>query len=128
MQPLKIYLCDLTHETVILVSDTIPVNIGYVGAFAKKIYGPDIILSLFKYPQSAIEAIKEDPPDILALSNYSWNSHLSEHMAKLVKAINPDVINFPLQLIRWTFSGGLHLPTSITTPFFIRIEPFFFLF
>jgi len=101
MQPLKIYLCDLTHETVILVSDTIPVNIGYVGAFAKKIYGPDIILSLFKYPQSAIEAIKEDPPDILALSNYSWNSHLSEHMAKLAKSKNPDVI---------TVQGGTNFP------------------
>ena len=39
MRPLKIYLCDLTHETILLVSDSIPVNIGYIGAYAKKVYG-----------------------------------------------------------------------------------------
>ena len=46
MNPLKIYLCDLTHETVILVSDTIPVNIGYVGSYAKRMHGDtiDVIL------------------------------------------------------------------------------------
>ena len=48
MDPLKIYLCDLTHETVILVSDTIPLNIGYIGAYSKKIHGNKIELSLFK--------------------------------------------------------------------------------
>ena len=39
MSPLKVYLCDLTHETVILVSDTIPLNLGFIGSYAKKIHG-----------------------------------------------------------------------------------------
>ena len=30
---LKIYLCDLTYDTIILVSDTIPINIGLIGAY-----------------------------------------------------------------------------------------------
>ena len=64
MDPLKIYLCDLTHETVILVSDTIPLNIGYIGSYSKKIHGNKIELSLFKYAEKAIEAIKNDPPDV----------------------------------------------------------------
>ena len=64
MKPLKVYLCDLTHETVILVSDTIPVNIGYVGSYAKKIHSDLIEISLFKYPKVAIEAIKKNPPDV----------------------------------------------------------------
>ena len=51
MKPLKVYLCDLTHETVILVSDTIPVNLGYIGSYAKKIHGDLIEISLFKYPK-----------------------------------------------------------------------------
>ncbi|NQU56269.1 MAG: radical SAM protein [Rhodospirillales bacterium] len=101
MKALKVYLCDLTHETIILVSDTIPVNIGYVSAYAKKIHGPAIELSLFKYPQSAIEAIKADPPDILALSNYSWNSNLSERMARLAKSLNSEVV---------TVQGGTNFP------------------
>ena len=33
---LKIFLCDLTYDTIILVSDTIPINIGFVGSYIKK--------------------------------------------------------------------------------------------
>ena len=101
MNPLKIYLCDLTHETVILVSDTIPLNIGYIGAYSKKIHGDKIELSLFKYAEKAIEAIKKDPPDVLALSNYSWNSLLSERVAEIAKSINPKII---------TIQGGPNFP------------------
>jgi len=101
MNPLKIYLCDLTHETVILVSDTIPLNIGYIGAYAKKIHGDKIDITLFKYAEKAIEAIKKDPPDVLALSNYSWNSLLSERVAELAKLVDPKVI---------TVQGGPNFP------------------
>ncbi|MDC1112479.1 radical SAM protein [Candidatus Pelagibacter sp.] len=101
MDPLKVYLCDLTHETVILVSDTIPLNIGYVGSYAKKEHGEKIELSLFKYAEKAINAIKKDPPDVLALSNYSWNSLLSEKVAGIAKRLNPKVI---------TIQGGPNFP------------------
>ena len=78
MKPLKIYLCDLTHDTIVLVSDTIPINIGFIGSYAKQAHGDFVDISLFKYPQSVITSIKENPPDIIAFSNYSWNSNLSE--------------------------------------------------
>ena len=124
MSVLKVYLCDLTHETIILVSDSIPVNIGYIGAYAKKVHGSDIDISLFKYPESAIAAIKSDPPDILALSNYSWNSNLSERMARLAKNVNPDVV---------TVQGGTNFPHASdqqlsymkkkpATDFFVELE------
>ena len=89
MKPLKVYLCDLTHETVILVSDTIPVNVGYIGSYAKKIHKDLIDISLFKYPNTVIDAIKKNPPDVLGLSNYSWNSLLSERIANIAKLMNP---------------------------------------
>ena len=101
MTSLKVYLCDLTHESVILVSDTIPVNIGFVGSYAKKIHGDLIDISLFKYPEDAIKTIKKEPPDVLALSNYSWNSLLSERVAEIAKQINPKVI---------TVQGGPNFP------------------
>ena len=101
MTSLKVYLCDLTHESVILVSDTIPINIGFVGSYAKKIHGDLIDISLFKYPEDAIKTIKKEPPDVLALSNYSWNSLLSERVAEIAKQINPKVI---------TVQGGPNFP------------------
>ena len=101
MKKLKIYLCDLTYDTIILVSDTIPINIGFVGSYLKKQFNDKIELSLFKYPDDTIKNIKNNPPDMIALSNYSWNSNLSEHVASIAKKINPNTIvvqggtNFP---------------------------------
>jgi hypothetical protein len=101
MRPLTIYLCDLTHDTIVLVSDTIPINIGYIGAYARSIYGTDIQVSLFKYTSTAVDAIKQSPPDILALSNYSWNSNLSERVAGLAKQLSLNTI---------TVQGGTNFP------------------
>jgi len=94
-------MCDLTHDTLVLVSDTIPINIGFIGAYAKKIFGDDIEISFFKYPPSVIEAIENAPPDVIALSNYSWNSKLSERIARLVKERNQKAV---------TVQGGTNFP------------------
>ncbi len=115
MTPLKVYLCDLTHDTVVLVSDTIPVNLGYVGSYAKKIHGKSIDISLFKYPNDAIKSIKKNPPDVLALSNYSWNSLLSEHVCGIAKSKNSEVI---------TVQGGPNFPhTSEQQYEFLKKRP-----
>ena len=115
MTPLKVYLCDVTHDTIILVSDTIPVNLGYVGSYAKKIHGDSIDISLFKYPNDAIEKIKKDPPDVLALSNYSWNSLLSEHICSIAKSKNPSVV---------TVQGGPNFPHKSEQQFeFLKKRP-----
>src|SRR5947199_216258 len=41
------------------------------------------------------------PPDVLALSNYSWNSKLSERVARLAKERKPNVV---------TVQGGTNFP------------------
>jgi len=100
-KPLKIFFCDLTYDTVILVSDTIPINIGFIGSYAKKIFKDEISIKLFKYPQEAINSIKQEKPDLLCLSNYSWNSNLSEYVASIAKEVNPNMI---------TAQGGPNFP------------------
>ena len=98
---LKIFFCDLTYDTIILVSDTIPINIGFIASYAKKIYNNEIDIKLFKYPNTAIDAIKNEKPDLICLSNYSWNSNLSEHVATIAKKHHPNIViaqggpNFP---------------------------------
>ena len=100
-KPLKIYLCDLTYDTIILVSDTIPINIGFIASYLKSKLKDKISIELFKYPNDLLSHIKKQPPDILGLSNYSWNSNLSESFAKIAKRFNPNCVvlqggtNFP---------------------------------
>jgi radical SAM superfamily enzyme YgiQ (UPF0313 family) len=85
------------------VTDTNPINIGFLGSYAKSLYGDNIEVSLFKYPQSVVDAVKADPPDVLALSNYCWNSYLTERLAQIAKEANPDVI---------TVQGGTNFPNQ----------------
>jgi radical SAM superfamily enzyme YgiQ (UPF0313 family) len=101
MSSLRVFLCDLTHDSIVLVSDTIPINIGFVGSYIKKMFGAAVDVTLFKYPESVIRAIKENPPDIIGLSDYSWNSNLSEHVASLAKCANPEIV---------TVMGGTNFP------------------
>jgi len=101
MKKITIYLCDLTYDTIILVSDTIPINIGFIGSYLKSKIGDKIDLELFKYPNDLLKKLKTDPPDIIGFSNYSWNSNLSEYFASLAKKSNPKCLvvqggtNFP---------------------------------
>ena len=98
---LKVYLGDITHDTIILVSDVIPINIGFIATYMKKKFGDMVEVTLFKYPEDIIKAIKSDPPDVIGLSNYSWNSNLSEHLASVAKKFNSDVV---------TIQGGTNFP------------------
>ena len=97
---LNIYLADLTYDTIILVSDTIPINIGFVASYLLKNFD-NINIELFKYPGELFDKIKKIPPDVLGLSNYSWNSNLSEHFAGIAKRYNSDCV---------TFQGGTNFP------------------
>ena len=101
MKKIKVYLCDLTYDTIILVSDTIPINIGFIASYMKKCFKDKVDIELFKYPNDAIRSLHENPPDVIALSNYSWNSNLSEYVASIAKKINPEVI---------TIQGGTNFP------------------
>ena len=88
---LKIYLADLVYDT-FNTNYVIPLNIGYLAAFVKNQFLSDVDIVLFKYPQELEKAIKCDPPDILGLSNYSWNERLNYIFLKMTKRINPNVI------------------------------------
>jgi len=109
----KIFLCDLTYDTIILVSDTIPINIGFIGSYLIKHLKNEVEIELFKYPNDAIKRIKEEKPDVVALSNYSWNSNLSDFVSKIAKDVNPNCI---------TVQGGTNFPHDKTQQEFFLNE------
>ena len=55
MKKLKIFLCDLTYDTIILVSDTIPINIGFIGSYLKKNFG-------IAYTLQKVSGLNKDDP------------------------------------------------------------------
>lgn len=104
MKPLKIYLGDLTYDTVTLSTEAMPLNIGYIATYCKKHVGSDVEITLFKYIDELDKAIHESPPDILALSNYCWSKNVSLEMFRMLSKQNPQALtiwggpNFPIDL------------------------------
>jgi radical SAM superfamily enzyme YgiQ (UPF0313 family) len=78
MNKLTIYLANLTHiNNNIAATETIPLNIGYLAAYAIKEFGDQIVIKLFNLMSELDRAIKKQQPHILGASNYAWNSNLS---------------------------------------------------
>ncbi len=101
---LKIYLADLTYDTISITSDVFPLNIALVSSYCKKLFGEHVEIKLFKYIAELENTIKKSPPDILGLSNYAWNHLLGYNIFKIALEKNPNLLaiwggpNFPLDL------------------------------
>jgi len=103
-KPLKIYLADLTYDTVKLQTAVFPLNIGFIASYCNKRFGSDVDITLFKYIDELDRAIQENPPDVLGMSNYCWNHRVGLEMFRMLSQKNPYAIkiwggpNFPVDL------------------------------
>ena len=101
---MKIFLCDLTYNTNRVAAESYPLNVAFIASYCLKKFGSKVDITLFKYHADLEKAIDESAPDILGLSNYSWNSNLSREMFKIFTKKNPNGLrvfggpNFPLDL------------------------------
>jgi len=104
MKPLKIFLADLTYDTITLSTDVFPLNIGYIAAYTKAQFGLDVEIKLFKYIEKLEDELERSPPDILGMSNYAWCHRINREISKILSKLNPNGIivwggpNFPLDL------------------------------
>ena len=119
---LKIYLGDLTYDTVGLSTEVFPLNIGYIASYCKKIFGDKVKISLFKYIDKLETTINEDPPDIIGLSNYAWCYKIGLEMFRITKEKNPNIItvwggpNFPRDILSQEKFMKKHLDVDIYVP------------
>lgn len=88
---INIYLADLVYNT-IKTNYVIPLNIGYIASFLKEKFGQEVNIKLFKYPDILEKALLKNPPDILALSHYSWNARLGFLFLDMAKRLNPKTL------------------------------------
>ena len=104
MRSLKIYLCDLTYDTVTLSTDAFPLNVGYIASYAKKQFQNKLEITIFKYIDKLESALESNPPDIIGFSNYAWNRQISKEMSKIFLQKNPN------GLVIW---GGPNFPADL---------------
>jgi len=93
MKKMKIYLADLAH-TYSVVDDSlmIPLNIGFLKAYAMQEHGDAIDIKLFKHPEKLLEEIFKEKPAIVGLTNYGWNIQLNLRIGQKIREIHPEVL------------------------------------
>ena len=100
----KVYIADLTHTGNGTMALTFPLGASYVASYAKKILGKEFDFKLFKYQDRLHQAILDEFPLVLGLSNYCWNLELGYALIKWAKNLNPNLI---------VILGGPNFPTEI---------------
>src|SRR5688572_28641506 len=89
---LNVFLADLRYNfSGVLANDCMPLGIAYMKAVMDRDL-PDVKSRLFVYPDRLWDALQEQRPDVLMLSNYAWNEALSLQFAKLAKRVRPDML------------------------------------
>src|SRR3989344_620579 len=101
---LKIYLADLTYDTVTLSTETMPLNVGYIASYCIKRFGKDVDITLFKYIEKLDKAIQQSPPDILGIGNYCWSKNVGLELFRMLRIKNPNAL---------TVMGGPNFPIDI---------------
>ncbi len=93
---MKIFFGDIVHTWNSKAMWTSPLNIGYISSYANKKLkedGINIEFKLFKNPQLMLDAIRDEKPDIVALSHYVWNAKINKKIFDFTKSLHPNCLN-----------------------------------
>src|SRR5687767_8961650 len=97
---MQIFLADLVHDYRPNHFCT-PLNIGFVGSYLKSQFGKDVAIRLFKSPGKLMETMRvEGAPDVVGLSNYSWNLELNRAVRDRLAETSPRTV---------VLEGGPHM-------------------
>ncbi|MFM1877127.1 MAG: hypothetical protein RL266_2864 [Bacteroidota bacterium] len=93
MKQVKVFLADLRHvRDGVLFADTMPLGIGYMKAVIDRDLSDQVECQIFAYPDVFREAVINESPDVVMVTNYMWNEALSLWYLKLVKERNPQAL------------------------------------
>ncbi len=101
----QIYLIDLAHESNLgLSSDTMPLQLGLIGAYCLKEHGLKTDVKIFKFVGDFLKAMKKEKPFIIGVSNYLWNINIGYKLISEIKKKYPNII---------TIFGGPNYPEGL---------------
>ena len=88
---MNIALLDLAHDrTVALESIPVPLNIGYIKAYADKTHNNNLNIKLYKQASKYIEDLEHFKPEIIGFSNYGWNENLNKAVGNYTRKVLPN--------------------------------------
>ncbi len=91
-EKVKIFLCDMVHNYLGAGTYMFPLNIGYIAAYTHKFFSNEVEIKLFKYPDTLLQELKENIPNVIGFSNYTWNADLNNRLAQVAKSFSDKIV------------------------------------
>ena len=85
---MNIGLVNLSHATLGVPTNTVPLGIASIAHYLKTNVAHTFDIKLFKNPEKCLDVLKRWKPDVLGIAQYSWNSELNLHIARMVQREN----------------------------------------
>jgi len=90
-KPLEIVLADLYYMNRLTAPRLcVPLNVGYVAAYTKKVFGEAVTISIFKDVNRLLDHVRRTPPDVVGFSFYYWNQNLNYFATRAIKKLYGD--------------------------------------
>lgn len=87
-----VFLADLQNSYYRLIRNSVPIGMGYVAAYLRKLFDGDLDLYQFRKFEELHETLKDKTPHLVALGSYSWNTQLTLKATRLLRARFPDTV------------------------------------
>ena len=88
---MKIYLAELSHTGLGRSPNVAPLAAGYLAAVIGQTF-PEAEISIFRDPNLLLRSVRQDLPEIVGFSVYTWSERLSSFCAEKVKEISKNTI------------------------------------
>lgn len=100
---ITVYLASLANTKFGLSPATVPLEIGYIKAYAMAHFPDTVDIRLFRTVESLYAAVREKEPDIIGCAWYGWNRSLTSKALTYIKSGYPDIL---------TVVGGANAPET----------------
>lgn len=98
-----IYLASLANTRFGCSPATVPLEIGYIKAYAMSALSGEVDIQLHRTFESLYKAIQINEPDIIGCSWYGWNRYLTTNALSFIKSKFPNIL---------TVVGGANVPEN----------------
>lgn len=92
ISPLVVFLADLQNSYYRLIRNSVPIGMGYVAAYLKKVFGEAVEIHQFRKFEELHEALRSKTPRLVAFGSYSWNTQLTVKAARYLRPRLPEAI------------------------------------